>query len=272
MPAKNKRRVPWYFISVVVLAVVFLVLFIWFIISKITLLNPDSELVQTLYSYIGTDRFDYCSGLPFYQDDIDKESLDESTKMCLAYKLIDSTKIFVDALEKTKKVQLCKFTNNKNFRVDEDSEQCSVIKFDKKELESAYYAIYGSEIEHQDFNLSGSLVCYFDSEESRYVCGSAEVQNLQLGWTPTIYRVIQKAKKKNNKIYLYDYYVSINKEKCFLDNEGNIENSECSDLIKKNLNLDEYFVSDYGQAYVHVFEKDNNGNYHWNSSSVITEK
>ena len=156
----------------------------------------------------------------------------------------------------------------------------SIVNFDERkgsvntltvnDLNDAYFALFGKNIEkHIDFNLSGSKTCYFDEKESRYVCGNAVVQTLQLGWAPTTFRMIFKVKEKGNKIYLYDYYVAINNKKCYTTNSGNNENTKCSDKLAKDVDFNSKFIAKHGQKYLHIFEKDPSGNYYISSLSIV---
>lgn len=265
-----KKRAPKYLVFLVVLCAFFGGIIIWLLISKINTVDPESKEVQGLYSYIGDNYLDYCEGMPFYEDNkVTYEKLDNSTKLCLAYKLVDDSQIQFDELKKSKKDDVCNFNKTSQFRIDDETNKCSIEIIPIENLESAYFKLFGKEIEAtEEFNLSGSRTCYFDEEESRYVCGNSVVQTLQLGWAPTTYRMITKAKEKGNELIIYDYYVAINNNKCYLTNSGDQENTKCSDKIDEKTKYNTRFVSKYGQKYIHTFEKDSDGNYHWISSTT----
>ncbi|MBQ6840755.1 MAG: hypothetical protein IJO63_01385 [Bacilli bacterium] len=265
------KRVPWYFVLTVGFSILLLSLLIWLVISKLTTIDPESEESKALYSYLGDSNLDYCGGMVFY-DDVSQDTMDNTTKLCLAYKLIDKNKISSDTLTKEKKKKLCKFTKDKMFRTDEEGEVCTVFTFSAEDLDKAYYTMFGKDIEENaDFSINGIQNCFFDEEEGRYVCGASEIQTLQMGWAPTVYRVVTKVKKKNHKIYLYDNFISLNSGKCYMNTNGSIENTECTNQLKDTKKYDVDFVIDYGQKYVHVFEKNKEGNYYWISSSPVTD-
>jgi len=238
-------------------------------------LDPQGAQIQNIYSFLGDKYLDYCEGMPLYEDkEANFDNLSDEVKMCLAFKLLNEDNINNDTLDKVKKKNICTLTEGKDFRVDDDSTEktvgCSVNVIDEKALSDAYAKIFGKKIQNTiDFNLSGSKICYFDEEGNRYVCGNTVVQNLQIGWAPTTYRLITKAKEKGNKIYLYEYFLAINNDKCYLTNTGSKENTKCSESIGKKTQFNDKFVKKHGQKYLHIFEKDSNGEYHWASSSLV---
>ena len=264
-----KKRVPKHTIVVGGICLLFLLSTLWILIKNINSVNKDNPIIKELYTYLGNDYLDYCNGMPFYNSTkITYDSLDDSLKMCLAYKHISSENIINDELNKNKKQDACNFTNDKQFSLDKDEKICTVETFSKKDLNNEYKKLFNKEIEeYQDFNISGNKSCYFDTKESRFVCGNSVMQNLQLGWAPTTYRMINKVKEKGNRIYIYDTYLAINNSNCYLSNNGDIENSKCSDSINKKTKFNSIFLLKHGKRYLHVFEKNNNGNYFWISST-----
>lgn len=265
------KRVPAYFKIAIGLTAILIVAVVWTMVANINTLDAKSEEIQALYSYLGDDFLDYCNGLPFYENtEINAKNLNNETKMCLAYKYLDGSLIQLSSLEKKKKKDYCAFTKEKTFKLDPEGDSCQIEYIALNDLEKAYYTLFGQDIDSkEDFYLSGSRLCYFDNKESRYVCGTSNVnQTIQLGWTPTTYRIISKAKEKGNKIYIYDYYLAINDSSCYLTNSGSLENKKCSEKINSNTKYNNKFVLKNGQQYLHIFEKDSKGDYHWISSTI----
>ena len=250
---------------------IMLTLVLWVLIDKINSIDPESEQIQSLYSYLGDNNLEYCEGLPFYTSkEINSEKMDKGLKLCLAFKQIEKDDIKADTLKKSKKEDACNFNKDKQFRLNKDNKECSVEIVALDDLSNSYYKLFGEKLkESDDFNLSGSRSCFYDEKEGRYVCGDILVQTLQLGWAPTIFRMISKVKEKGDKIYLYDYFIAMNNNKCYLTNKGDKENSKCSDKIDENTKYNSRFVAKYGQEYLHVFEKNDDGSsYHWISTTA----
>ncbi|MBE6148629.1 MAG: hypothetical protein E7167_03990 [Firmicutes bacterium] len=264
-----KKRMPRQLILIVILCVLILAAILWLLIKNISSIDSSSEIVQEIYAYLGSDYLDYCEGMPFYEEDeINIESIDSSLKMCLAFKLIEENNILKESLNKDKKQDACNFTKEKQFRLSGNDDKCDIEIITSDILNAKYKNIFGTDIEsYDDFKLSGSKICYYDEKEGRYLCGNTLVQNLQLGWAPTTYRMINKVKEKGNRIYIYDRYLAVNDSKCYVTNSGTSENEKCSDKINEKTNYNSLFLLRYGKQYTHIFEKDSKGDYHWISSS-----
>jgi len=267
----KKRRLPIYFKVLLAILVILVIVVLSILLTKINALDPRSQEVQELYAYLGDGYLDYCGGMPLYNgNSVTSEKLDIDTKMCMAYKQITKEKVGETTLSNTKKKDICEFSSDKLFRLDDESDVCTVNTLKQTLLEAAYYKLFGEKLKNnKDFNLSGSVVCYYSEEEGSYTCGNAQAQTIELGWAPTMYRMITKAKKKGKDIIIYDYYLAINNDTCYLSNNGNKENKECSEKINSKTEYTSRFVAKNGQMYMHTFSPDKDGIYHWKSTTPI---
>ena len=258
---KDKKNILYIFI-----AVLFILAIIIFIV-KHNDVNPESKLAQKAYAILGNDSTDLCSGLPFYQDEnLTYDKLDTDTKLCLAYRMLTYKDMSTDELEKSNKSKYCYLENNQDhgFRTDNEKDTCEVQILSADKLNIKYKEIFGKSIEkNTDFSISGSKACYFNEEKGSYTCGNAIKQTHEVGWAPTTYRVISKAKKRGKQLYIYDYYLMINSDICYKTNDGIVRNNECSDKYTVDTKITSRFVAKYGTKYVHIFKKDKDDNYYW---------
>lgn len=251
-----------------VLLVLLIMILVFLLISKIGHVDIEEKYVQDLYAYIGNPNKEYCGGLLFYNDNLDINTLTESQKKCIAFANISADKIEDVTYNKKKKKDYCIATGDKKFELDEKGSNCSATNVDFETLKSVYYRLFGLEIANKsDFELSGTKVCYYIEKSDSYTCGTPTIKTLEMGWGPTSYRMLVKAKEKGNKIFLHDYLLLINDGKCFVDNLGQEENVKCSKEIKENFDVTNRFIKKYGRKYIHVFEKDKDNNYYWKSST-----
>ena len=238
------------------------------VINKFTGLNSETPIVKDAYALLGDEQLEYCDGLPYYADnEVNYDTLSDKTKKCLAFRYAKD-KVTADKLDKTKKTDYCYLDKAKKvgFRTNDAKESCDIQIITKEDLNNAYIAIFGKNIEeYTDFAINGSQSCYFNEEKGSYTCGNVITQTLEIGWNPTTYRMIYKIKEKDNQLIIYDYYLNVNNEKCFLTNNGTKENEKCSDKFTSETKVNGKFVSKYGKKYIHTFEKEN-GSYHWVSS------
>lgn len=267
----KKKKLPLFTKVLWAILIILFILVLSALLTRINSLNIKSKEVQELYAILGEASLDYCDGMPFYDSkEVNVSTLDDKTKMCLAYRNVDHTKMGESSLNKTKKKEYCTFSKDKFFRLDEDGKICSTTTLDVKLLNDSYYKMFGQELKaYTDFNYTDSNVCYFDEENSLYVCGIAQEQTIEIGWAPTTYRVIEKAKEKGKDILIYDYYLAINNDRCYLNNYGNKENNECSEKVKDQKKLKSRFVVKNGQRYVHKYSLHKDGNYYWVSTTPI---
>lgn len=265
-----KKRIPNYFKVMVAISIILGIVVLSALLTKINSLDPESEAVQNIYAILGDNYLDYCDGMPFYNNsEVNLNTLEENTKMCLAYKHVSKEQIENSSLTKAKRVDGCNFTKDKQFRLDKDEKQiCSTEIIALEEIKSAYQKIFGTKLEeYTDFNLSGSKSCFYDEEKGSYTCGNVLIQTIELGWAPTTYRLITKAKEKGDKILIYDYYLAVNNDRCYLNNFGTEENEKCSNKINGKTNFTSRLVSKYGRKYLHTFAPSDDGSYYWVSST-----
>lgn len=231
-------------------------------------LNPESDKVNNLYNYLGDNNIKECNGLITYDEkEITPSNLENSSKLCNAYVLVDSSKIVNMKIDKTKKEDTCKVDDDTIFSTDEkDNTVCSLTKLDYSELATAYKAMYGEEISaNDDFQLNYNTICQYS--DNAYYCGSSEQYTLTVGSEPTIYRTIKKAVEKGSTITIYDYFLKVLDNKCYTSFTGTTENTKCTSNIDSN--IDFTTIKKYGTLYKHTFKKDADGNYHWISSKPI---
>ena len=263
-----KKRVPNYFKLLIGILVGLTILVLATLLSKINSLDIKSDEVQNLYSFLGDEYLDYCGGMPLYiSGEVTPLTLDDNTKMCLAYKQLNNKQKSSENISKYKKKDYCT-VNATKIRLDKENDYCVVETFSLKTFNKAYGTIFKDEMPTLDeFALSDEITCIFEEEKGSYVCGAQYVQTIELGWAPTTYRMIASAKQKGDKIYITDYFLAINNDRCYIANDGKTENKECSKKINSKTKYKSRFVAKNGQKFIHTFAQDKNGNYYWESTT-----
>lgn len=266
-----KRKIPLYYKGIIGILVILGIVVLSAIIIRLDSINIDDPKVQELYNFLGDNYLDYCNGLPFYNgEEVNYSTLSVVQRKCVAFKQINKSKIGSEEINKDKKKDQCSFSKDIIFRLDNEKQTCSYDTIDEKDLERAYKKIYNEKLDnHADFELSDTKICYYEKEKSRYVCANPMEQTVELGWAPTTYRVISRAKEKGSKILIYDYYLAINNDRCYITNDGRNENLECSEKLNKKTKYNSRLVTKYGKKYLHTFNVDKNGNYYWESTTPI---
>ncbi len=263
---KNKNRV------VVILIIVIAVLIaLTIVLLNRGRLNPEDKLVKNLYGLI-EQSLDNCNGMILYQDkQIDYVNLNDEEKICLALDLVSSNENVELSVKKNK--DYCAFAKDKLFLVtDEENKKCNIKKIDYLLVKKEYENLYNKSLEStQDIKLSGETSCFYSKEDNSYLCGTANQRNIVVGWEPTSYRLIDKVVKKGSTIIIYDYFMLINSNICYIDN-NETEDKDCSKVLKSNpkTKINNTFVKKYGQKYKHIFKlNEETNNYYWESSSPI---
>ena len=233
----------------------------------------NDNKTKELYAYFNSEDLESCNGLFNYSDKvINYDSIDNKTKLCLAYKNSDIKKAEQLTVEKDKKGKkdkneklTCTF-DNMIFRVNDDEKECSYTKINKDIINDTYNKIYGKDIEDiESFQLDNLHICYL-KDESIY-CGLSETFTYVLGSDIDIYRVIEKTVEKSSEIEIYDYFIKVTDEKCYSYYTTNQENSECTKKLTNKIKYN--FMKKYGTLYKHTFHKNENGSYYWVSSEPI---
>lgn len=238
-----------------------------FIIIKNNKLDINSELVKTLYSYLGEIEIEHCGGLTTYSEGtINSHDLSLENKLCMAY--------YKNNNKQSGTLEITKINENKNkickegditLVADSESNRCSYTKVNKNDLNQAYKQIYGEEINsYQTFNIASDSACYEKGEE--YICGNSETFSYSLSPSTTIYRLLTKATENKDEIILTDYFLKISDNKCFIANEGTTENEKCSTNLKDAGNIDSEFILQNGTKYEHIFKKNSDDTYYWYQS------
>lgn len=263
---KNKSRV----VVILIIVITILIALTIFLVNK-DRLNPEDKLVKNLYELI-EQNLDNCGGMILYQDkQIDYVNLDDNEKICLALNLVSSYENVELPVKKNK--DYCEFAKNKLFLVtDEENRKCNVKKYDYSLIENAYEKLYNKSLESTfDVNVSGETNCFYNTDDNSYLCGTGNQRNIVVGWEPTSYRLIDKVIKKGSSIVIYDYFMLINSNICYINN-NETENKECSSFLKEKpeTKINNTFVKKYGQKYKHTFKLNEETNrYYWESSSPI---
>ncbi|MGN1379561.1 MAG: hypothetical protein ACI4XR_04120 [Bacilli bacterium] len=233
-------------------------------------LDINGNEVTMLYDLIEHD-INYCDGLVFYQDnEVSIDSLSYDQKMCLAYQKSDDYE--EDYLNTNKNKENCSINKKELFLKEENEDLCKITKVKTDILNKNYDKIFNDSItNYDDFRLNGENTCYFNNDDNIYYCGSSIERKVEVGWSPTTYRFIQKAVKKGNNIIIYDYLLLINNNICYEDINKTV-NSKCTDILNNNPDktINIKFVKKYGSLYKHIFTKNEEGNYYWKSTAKVS--
>ena len=263
---KNKNRVV---VGLIIVMAILIVVTI-FLLNK-NKLNPEDKLVKNLYGLI-EQSLDNCNGMILYQNKkIDYVNLSDNERMCLALNLVSTNENVELSIKKNK--DYCEFAKDKLFLItDEENKKCNVKKVDYLAIKNEYEKLYNKPLENtQDIKVSGETNCFYNKNDNSYLCGTANQRNIIIGWEPTSYRLIDKVVKKGSDIVIYDYFVLINSNICYIDN-NETENKDCSKILesKPKTKINNTFVKKYGQKYKHTFKLNEESNsYYWESSSPI---
>lgn len=264
-----KSNEKYFRLLVLILAIGIIVIGITWI-SNRSKFQVNDNTTKELYAYFNSDDLESCEGLFNYSDKkIDYDSIDNKTKLCVAYKnsdIKDAIQITVEKDKKGKKDKEEKLTctvDNMIFRVNDDEKECIYTKINKDVINKTYNKMYGRDIEQIDsFQLDNLHICYIKSDS--VYCGLSETFTYVIGNDIDIYRVIEKTVEKSSGIEIYDYFMKVIDEKCYNYYTTNQENSECTNKLPKNIKYN--FMKKYGTLYKHTFNKNEDGTYYWVSS------
>lgn len=259
---------------ILVLIIILIVMSIVIIALKIATrnnLDTSSELVTELHNYFNSEDLSNCEGLFNYgEDKITYENIDTETRLCLAYQKASIEDAETGTMKVTKKKETCT-ENGMTFRMDEDNDVCSYSKIKQEVIDNSYKKLYGKDIENnEEFKVDGLHICYL--KDGYYYCGLSETFTYTLGNESLIYRVIDKAVEKGDKITIYDYFIKLNGESCFKNYTTNTINSKCTEQYKNQKDINYKFLKNYGTKYKHEFKKAEGGTYYWVNSTPLSEK
>ncbi len=266
---KNKEK------DMVLIFLVLVLIIVSIVVIAVVLINgknvdTNSEQIKELHDYLSTDNLNNCNGLFTYSDKkIDYSKANAEDMACLAYYKANITDAETETYKPKKKETTC-VVDNMTFRVDEENKECVVQKISKKAVEDAYNKIFGKKLDNlESFKIDNFNICYL--KDDSYYCGLSESYTYTIGPDSTIYRIINRALEKGNKITIYDYFARINNNTCYSTYAVDTVNSKCTENYKEDVKIDYKFMEKYGVKYKHVFEKDKNGTYHWVSSEPVSK-
>lgn len=255
-------------ILILIIVLVIVALVIVFLLKGKSL-NTESPTVTDLYSYLGSNNLEVCSGLATYDvDGANYDSLDNKTRICMAYSLLELDDSSILKIDKTKKNNTCSVGENITFATDNyEGDICTVTKVSADSVSKQYEKMYGKPIESFDeFQYNATTICYY--EDGYYYCGLSEQYTATIGNEPHTFRTIKSAKEKDDTITIYDYFVKIVGNECYTSYNQDEKNGKCTDNYTENMEVDYKFLKKYGTAYKHTFKKDGD-NYHWVKSELV---
>ena len=215
--------------SIVILVILITVLIIVFVIKSKSL-DPNSDLVTEIYSYIGNNDLEVCNGLATYaEDEVNYDKLDNSMRICTAYSLLELDDTAMLKIDKSQKNNTCSVGESITFATDNyEDDICTVTKISSAEVNAQYKKMYGKEIESYDqFQYNDTTVCYY--EDGYYYCGLAEEYTTTFGGEPHTFRSIKSATKEDDQIIIYDYFLKVVNDECYTSYTGETKNDKCSE-------------------------------------------
>ncbi len=264
------------FITITILCIIAIIIALCFVGDK--KLNIEDKLINELYSYLGEVDVYHCGGLNAYNSSsVTKDSINNSNLLCMAYYNLEKEQKEANTSKSTGKNKndnkICKIGEKITFITGEETDECAYETIKKEDLNNAYKSLYGTDIkDHEEFYITNDDACYLEGET--YYCGAAETFTVSLAPTATIYRLIDKAiEKRSGEINIYDYFLKVSEDKCYMTNSNDNENEDCSKALKKleggfsTLSQEEKakFMKKYGMLYRHTYMK-NKDSYYWTKS------
>lgn len=270
-----KKRINKNFIKKNKLVILFLVLILLTIITiLINLLSSNKTInknINNLYSYISNDEIEKCGGLQFYQKDkVTSSTLSNDIKTCVAFIKTDKLKGTKEVFNKDKKKKTCTTKDKMIFATDNyEEEKCTVKYYDLDKVKDTYKKVFGEEFTNLDsFQLDDYNICYI--KDKKIYCGLSEIFSFTISNESYVYRSLKKTVEKGNTIYIYDYFIKINDNKCYKSFDGD-QNKKCSKNYKKENKVSYKFIKKYGTVYKHTFKKLNNNDYYsWVESEKVS--
>lgn len=231
-------------------------------------LDTNDKLVTELHNYFSTDDLSSCEGFINYTNDkIGYKDIDLATKKCLAYQKADIKSAQSKTIDAEKKKETC-VLDDMTFRIDDGTKECTISIIKQDIIDNAYVKLFGQKMDDTEaFNTDHFHICYL--KDGNYYCGLSETFTYTLGSESTIYRVIDKAVEKGDKLTIYDHFAKLNDNVCYKYYTSTDRNSECTDAYLKNNKIDLEIVQKHGTAYKHEYKKASDGSYYWVSSEPI---
>lgn len=258
---------------IVILSIIVVILSIVIIALKLAMrhnLDTESDLVVELHNYFNSEDLNNCDGLFTYASDVvNYDSIEDATKLCLAYQKSEIKDSENGTMKATKKKETCT-EDGITFRVDEGTSSCSYTKIKSSVIDNTYKKLYGKENDNTEpFKIDNLNICYL--KDGYYYCGLSETFTYTLGNESLIYRMMSKAVEKGSNIEIYDYFVKLNNYTCFKNYTTSTVNSECTTEFKNYEEIDYKFMKNYGTQYKHTYKLAEDGTYYWVQSEPINE-
>ena len=229
----------------------------------------DSKVVDEVFEYFSTDDLEVCGGLFNYSNKlINYDDVDSKTKLCIAYYKVSKEEEKKDTLDKDKKKDVCK-KDDMTFRLDDNEKKCSITKIGKETLNNEYKKLFGKDMEKdiKSFQADNLHICYI--KDKNIICGLSETYTYVLGADINIYRVIEKTVEKSSGIEIYDYFIKVYNNECYSSYTTENVDSSCTKNINEKTKIKYKFLKKYGTLYKHIYEKNDDGSYHWVSSEPV---
>ena len=224
----------------------------------------NNDQIKSLYSILGNENTALCNGLISYNYSyIDQTSRESTELLCQTYTMLDSSLVEKISVPLANKEDYCLFENEK-FYPGVQQKVCNIEKIYAPNISALYNRIYGIPLLHYiNFKISNNKTCFYN--ENYFYCGidkKTDNNNIIIDISSTSYREIYNVVEKGETVFIYDYFIKINNNKCYKDYNENYENVDCSN------NLSKYTVKEllrkYGTIYKHEFENNS-----WISSEPI---
>ncbi len=238
-------------------------------------LDLNDERVGELYEYLGEVDVYHCGGLNTYSDNVvTKSDINNTNLLCMAYYNLDGEKLKTDKVSSNgtndSNVKVCKIGENATLTANEETGECNFVTVSKTDLNKSFHSIYGEDIsDYETFYITNDDACYLEGDT--YYCGAAETFTYSLAPEADVYRLLNKATQTHSgDIIIYDYYLKISDNKCYLSATTGEMDEDCTTALGKfkngfdNASEDEKsdFMRKYAKLYKHTFDKDNE-EYHW---------
>lgn len=249
---------------IVILIIILIVVLVWFFKSKS--LDPNSDLVTEIYTYIGNNDLEVCNGLATYADsEVNYDNIENSMRICLAYSLLELDDTAMLKIDKTQKNNTCSVGENLTFATDNyEDEICTLTKVSSDEINAQYEKMYGQTIEnYETFQYNETTICQY--EDGFYYCGLAEKYTATIGSEPHTYRSIKNVTQSEDEIVIYDYFLRVVNNECYTSYTGDTLNDKCSENYNEDDEMTYNFLKKYGTLYKHTYKKSGD-NYYWVSS------
>ena len=265
---KKKLSKKGLIIGLVIITILIIILIVVLVIRSRSL-DPESKLVTEIYSYLGNNDLEVCSGLATYADDtVTYDDLENAMRICTAYSLLELDDSAMLKVDKTQKNNTCTVGESDNITFATDNYEddiCTLTKVSSEEVNTQYEKMYGKSIEnYETFQYNETTICQYDA--GYYYCGLAEEYTATFGGEPHTYRTIRNVTESDDEIIIYDYFIKVVNNECYTSYTGSTLIDECSDNYNEDEEMTYSFIKKYGTLYKHTYQKSGD-NYYWVSST-----